>query len=377
MPTTAIFENSDLADAVGKAARIAPIKGAKFDKAAGILMMIEPAQRICKVRATDLDVFYEQSVPIKEVKGDAVNWRIPSGLLAGFIMSLPMGTGNDVTFIDRGQDTWLRFQSDRKKARLAVMAAHDYPKFDTFPLEGMSAAQDLAAKVEQVAWACDPRSTKLAGVHINGSHLIGCNGYVLAIVPAVIPIEKPVTVPLSSLESLLKDAYALRVRAEGRRFIMSLDEKATASSTLLMEGYPDVFKQVVREDFIVTIEANRQQFADMLNGLMVLIKADKLPTLRLEVNGTGMLKMLTFDMEIPDVGRIQDSMDISTEYEEVFDIYFPPRALMDAISHSKADKVKFALGHPEPEKSIRLPCLVSDDQGYTCYVSPKQGATHA
>ena len=62
--TTIVFENAILADAVNKAARVSPTKGAAFDKAAGIVFDVEPQKRTAFVRSTDLEVSFEQEIPI-------------------------------------------------------------------------------------------------------------------------------------------------------------------------------------------------------------------------------------------------------------------------------------------------------------------------
>jgi len=371
VPTSVTFDNATLADAVGKASRIAPRKGPAFDKAAGILFKIDPKLSHAELRATDLEVFYEHRIPVLESKGDPCDWRIPSSILQGIASNLPMGDGASVEFIDRGDPSVIRFKSGRMIAKLQTFDAKEFPTQVSFDTAGMTPAQHLSQKLEQVSWATDPKSPLLQGVHMDGNRLIGCNQYVLAVIPCEMEIQEPVTVPLGTLTQLLKNATDIRIRAERQRFEIMLDAETKAWTRIIEGAYPKI-DGIMRTNFIGAVKVHRQQFLTTLDRLMVMVQNEKSPTLTLEVNGTGIIKVLTFDIEISGTGRMQDTIDVSSDFADIFRIAFMPRMLQEAVEKIKADYFNLDFGHPEPAQSPLQPVRLTDDQGFVSYVSAKR-----
>lgn len=371
MPTEVTFDNATLADAVQKAGRVAPSKGAGFDKAAGIHFSVNADTREVIVRATNLEITYEQRIYATEVKGNSIAWRIPSVLLTGIAAQLPMGEGHTMKFIDRA-DKWIRMKAGRLVTKLALLSADDYPMnaFDTFDMSDMTPAQELANKVEQVAWSVDKKSKSgpLGGVHIDGTRIIGCCPFHLAIVPCDVGIDAPVTVPLASMTAILKNASSVRCRASGKRFQLALDDETRASCGLLEGKYPNI-DAVMRSNFTGSAKIHKGAFVDTLSNMFVLIRQEKLPTLTLELNGTGLIKTVTFDMEVPETGRMQNSIDIETDYDSIFRLNFMPHMIHDAVANSKSDYVTLDFGHPEGRMDM---VRFTDDRGYICYVMPKK-----
>ena len=374
MPTTVIFENAILADAINKATRLAPTKGEAFDKAAGIRFDVNPVSRQAIIRVTDLEVSFEQEIPIAEGKGDPGIWRLPAQILQSFISTLPMGEGQTVDFIHRGDEA-IRFKAGRTIAKLNMIAGPDIPQ-EIFAWEDgpLAQASDLAFKIEQVSWCCDRKSSSmLSGVHIDGEYLMGCDHASLAIIPCQVPVTEPVTVPLESLAVILKSASHCQIRALRKRFQIALDENTRVTSGILEGSYPQV-KNVMRENFLGTIKVHRQAFIDTLNRMMVLARNEKLPTLKIDIDATGLVPALTFDMDIPGIGRMQDTIDVSTEnFQDRLELGMLPSKLQSAVEHTKGDYFEIDFGHPEPERSPLSSIHIRDDHGYRCYLMPKKG----
>lgn len=371
MPTKIVFDNATIADAVNKASRIAPTKGPAFDRASGILIEIDQPSKNATIKSTDLEVTFMQDIPFLEGQGDNVIWRIPSTVLADIVGQLKMGQDNVVEFIDRG-DGAIRIKSNRLIAKLAVLDASEFPRnFTKFPAEGMIPAGQLGQRVEQVAWAVDHKSQILGGVHIDGKRLIGCNYYTIATIPCEVALTEPVTVPLSSVAILLKQGSDVRCRAVEKQFQIMLDEETRTTTTVIAQKFPDI-NPILREDFIGTISTHRQSFVEALNGIMVLIRQERLPRLRMEINGAGLMKLLTFDMEVPDLGRMQNSIDVSTDYLDIYEAAFAPKMVLDAVSNSRAEQIWLDFGHPDPAKSSLSTIRIRDEHGYQCYVSTKK-----
>jgi len=371
MPTTMTFEAATLADALTKASRIAPVKGAAFDRAAGYLIETNPAASEVILKATDIDSTYLQHVPAVSGTGDGARWRIPSRIFTDLITGLPMSESSQVQVIDRG-DNWIRVSAGRTKAKLAMLDPESFPLVPEFPMDHMVTAHDMAVKVEQVAWSTDPGSQVLQGVHIDGKRLVGTTQHTIAAVPCEVTVDEPITVPLATLASLLKGGSNVQVQAVGRKLHIALDGETQITAPILEGAYPKI-DAVMRDDFTCSTKVHKATFLDALGRMLALIKTERAPVLEVELNGDGLVKMITFDMEVPEVGRMQDGLDVAGEFDGIHKLYFNPRLISDAFSNSRADVVVFSWGHADPDRAWKLPIRVSDDRGYTAYVMPMRG----
>lgn len=368
MTTDITFENAQLADALNKANRIAPVKGPAFDRAAGFLLDVNPITKRMTVRSTDEDATYLQHIPAVAGKGDATTWRLSSLLLTRMIGSLPLGGEAKVRMIDKG-DGYIRLTSGKWVAKLNTLRPEDYPRIPEFDMEGMVEANEFASKVEQVAWACDKKSAILTGVHVDGTRLIGCSQYGMATVPCPVALDAPATVPLLSLATLLKSATDVRLRVIDRALQIALDAETQATSRLIEGEYPKV-DRIMRDDFAGSVTVNRQAFLDALNRMLVLVAAERMPAMQVTFDGSGLVKMLTFDMEVESVGRMQDSIDVAGDWEDKFSLVIKPQMIVDAVEHSRAATVQIAFGNADPAKARKVPVRVTDDQGYNCHIMP-------
>lgn len=351
---------------------MSPNKGAAFDKAAGVEFSVNPASRMTRIRSTNLEVSFEMDIDILEGKGAPKVWRIPSALLGNLISTLPMGDGATTEFIDRGVDGAIRLKCGRAVVKMNMYEGGlEEGMFKWEPASDFTMAHDLAAKVEQVAWATDPKSNILQGVHINGEHLIGTDGQVMAMVPAKIDLAEPITVPLTTLSQLVAGASDCRLGTSKKRVLLMLDEHTRATSVLMEGKYPDI-KRAMRTDFLGTMKVHRGQLTDTLERLMVLARVEKLPRLKLDLDGSGLVSILTLDLDIPDVGRMQDSVDVETDFEGTYYAYFTPTKIQKALSYARSDFVHIDFGHADAAKSPLSMIRLRDDKEYISYVMPRK-----
>jgi DNA polymerase III sliding clamp (beta) subunit (PCNA family) len=370
MTTSVTYESAQLADAITKAARVAPSKGAAYDKAAGIVFDVYPERACTVIQATNLDVTYRQVVGHMESSGVVADtrWRLPSHVLAGVMASLPLMAGSTTMLVARG-DGAIRLASGRTKARLQMIRNDDYPTVDELDTTDFSDAQELATKVSQVAWACESEKhgDLLAGVHIDGNFLYGTNRYLLAVTECKVPISEPVTVPLSSLTTILKAATEVRCKvgttpsAVFARFQMALDAETTATARVFDGDYPDVRSRVMRDDYGGHVIFSKRVFTETLSRMMVLARTERGPKLVLKIERDE----LTLDLEV-ETGRIQETfvMDDGAGLNE-FECTLNPNYIGDAIAVAGTNEVRLDYG-PTAMQTLR----VSDGEGYECIISP-------
>lgn len=373
MTTTVEFDSATFADALTKAARVAPTKGASFDKAAGFVFEVPETGPVI-LRATDLETTYTQRLNTVSRTGDPVTWRIPSILLAGMVTALPLGEGRTVKLIDKN-DSWIVVVSGDVKAKFAMLNPDLYPKIEDVvtddPANPMSPAQEFASKVAQVAWSTKKDVSALSGVLVDGASLWACNGYTMPWVPCTAPLDRPVVVPLLTLAGLLRNATDVRIRATASRLELALDAETTATCRLLEDPYPDV-KALAPGDDVPRAEATfgRQEFLDSVNRMLVLVKTERLPRMKLTFNGTS--DVLTLDLEVPEIGRMQDSIPAPNTLAdgETFYVHLSPTMIRDAIDGSNMRRVTFKFGRTDdPDERLR-PCLIMDEDEYRCVIMP-------
>lgn len=369
MTTKITFDTATLADAVGKAARVAPNKGPAFDRAAGLLLEVDLDNRWVMVRATDLEVSYSQKVAYTQAEGDSTVWRVPANLFAGAINSLPLGTGATVEVIHNDED-WLYVKSGNFLGKFAMLSRESFPIIPDFGIEDMIPANDFAQKAEQVAWAAEQgKQSPLAGVHVDGKNLVGCDKYALAIIPCEIPIEEAVTVPLWNLAGLLKGASDVRMRASDTKLLLSLDAETRATSSLVEGAFPN-YHQLRRDSFTGKIKVNKTELKEALNRLMTLVKTERQPRLSMTFDGEGMIKQIVLDMDVPQVGRMRDTVSGQMdEFDGKFQYTFAPGKLIQAIEVIKGEALTLGFGSQD-EYALKKPLYVADTNGLECYIMP-------
>ena len=90
----ATVHTATLHDALQKAERVAPTKGAAFDRAAGFRLEFSAGQ--LEIQATDLEVTFAHRMNA-DVREEC-SIRLSSGLLTRFVASLPMASEQQVSF---------------------------------------------------------------------------------------------------------------------------------------------------------------------------------------------------------------------------------------------------------------------------------------
>lgn len=361
----AIFEVATLADAVSKANRIAPTKGAAHDRAAGIVVEVDPdSLEPVVLKSTDLDVTFRMVVNVLEMGDEKVTWRVPSQLFNGIMSTLPVGQSSTVRLAENG-DGNVYFLCGKTKAKLRLIVA-EYPTWQPFSTNDLATVPGLARRLTQVAWATDQKGSGiLGGVHIDGEFLYGCDRANLAIVPCKVPVDRPVTAPLTDIASLIKNTSEVAMRAGVERIELMPDAWTQTTCVLFGGEYPNVRNLLNRTKPIGEVLIQTEELVAALDKMLVLVKSERYPTTTIKI-GDGSVYL---EMEVPDVGKIADEIDaVGGETGGTqFIITFSPDCLKNALMASGREKVTIKYG-----PTNLSPIIVEDDNEFMALMMPRQ-----
>lgn len=359
-----VVENATLADAITKAARISPIKGEAQDKAAGILIELRPGSKSpLRVTATDLQVTYFQRVAIVNTGDEAATWRVPAQAFSSFVASLPMTPGRHVTLTEK--DGVIEVKSGRSKAKIRRIS-DGFPKVKLFDPKPLVAAPSFARRVQQVAWAASRNANDgvLGGVHIDGERLIATDSYKVAIVPCIVPIDRPVTAALSTLTSVLRNVDDVRLHATDRLLQIMPDDDTQMTCTLYGKDYPNVMAAIGTMPHPHKVTLSKEALTTSLDRMLSLGKNGDIPKCRI-VLGKG---TCDFDLSVIDVGEVADSVDVDGGPDEPVSYYFNPQTILGAVRNATRDAVTIEFGD-DPLKIVHF----YDGSGFDSYLMPMRG----
>lgn len=360
------FETAALADAVSKAARVAPTKGAAYDKSAGIKIEVRPdGEHAVTIKATDLEVTYIEwvaaSLPIGATE---VDWRLPAQLLAGIVGNLPLGKSQQVTLSD-DEKGYIKIASGKAKAKIRHLTGDVFPIWEPFDDMNLKEVSGFTQRVAQVSWACDKNMIPVTGVHINGTHLIATDRYRLAQVPCVVPVDEPITVPLDVIVPMLKNVNDARMGAVDGKFLLMPDGHSQITSVIFDASYPNI-SRAMHDDYTEHFVINTEQFRNALLRMMVLVKAERYPLCKLTIGGCRVHVL----MDVPEVGEMEDEIEVvGADHQDDYEIQFTPTYLTDALGGTEKETVTFSYDRTS-NKIVRI----KDSDEYSVWIVPRMSA---
>ena len=360
--TKVVFETSTFADAIKKADKVAPKKGHAFDKAAGIVMEVDPnGPELVIVRATNLEVYSMEWVNILEWEGDAKIWRMPA-LFAQVVASLPIGSGKTVTLEDEGNIVHMR--SGRTKARFYSLDSSYFPEWEAFDPDAMFPATDLGGRLTQVEWASSKDEVPINGVYLDGQYAVATDRYRLAAVPLSIPgLEVPITVPGGLLGQTLRQTGEVQIGVENQMLQIMPDEHTQIKCVIYSEKFPNINGIMAREvPDKVTI--HKTPLLEIMQRATNFATGDRIPSLKCFFGKQEIAVM----MSNKEVGLLGDVVEVPgyCQHERV-EIKFTPKNIMDAISQAPNEQIDL---YYDQSKALNL-VYIDGGSGYRAWVVPR------
>lgn len=370
MATAVSFEAGVIADAMKKAAAVAPSKvGSSFDKAAGIILDISPGgQSPCVVRATDTEVFYIETLDVVHAEGDKVRWRLPSQLLANVVGTVPSTSGKVVKFTQE-TTSQVDITSGRMRARMVLNANPHYPEW--YPYEGSNlvSAPNFGANLGRVEWAASKSGPPpLNGILIDGEYLVATDRYKVARVPCKVDLQSgPIIVPAWGITSLLKTMSDVQIGTEGSFFLAMPDNFTQIKTISLGVEFPKLEK-ITSLAYEEQVQVPKTDLIDKLQKAASYAGANRSPKVTLFVGREEVAVMMSND----EMGLFGDVIEVPGQADHArIQIFFSPKMLLDPLVNAPNDKVTIKYN---PSNTMR-PICIDGDSGYEVWVAPRSEKT--
>lgn len=363
--TDITFETATIADAVRRAAKVAPGKsGHAFDKAAGLLFEIDPSVNACMIRATNLDAFHAEVIGVVASSGDPARWRLPSMLLAQVVGGLPPKAGSQVTFTQNGRK--ITVKQGRMTATMNMMDDDSYPDWELFDASQLTPVASLGQRVGMVEWAATTdNSPPLCGVYLDGTYAVSTDRYKVARVPCKIEnLERPILIPSGVLGQVLKPMGETGIGFDGHQFLLAPDGYTWVSTTIYDTEFPKL-DPIYAFEYEAEVEVNKTELLEKINRALSYSGADRNPLLKTYWGKREIAVML----ENAEVGLFGDVIEPGNglDHKRV-QINFSPKNLTDALNNAPDAKVTihydYSTADPREKKTIR----VDGGSGYQVWI---------
>lgn len=369
--TSVTFETATIADAIRRAARIAPGKaGHAFDKAAGISMEITPDESVqCLIRATNIEAFHTEIIATVAAEGDPVRWRLPSALMANIVGSLPPKSGSLVKFTQ--EDRKIRITTGKMRASMNLMDNENFPDWEMFDGSKLTMVGGLGGRVGMVEWAASgDNNPPFSGVYLDGEWAVATDRYKLARVPCKIAnLEKPVIIPAGILGQALKTMGDTGLMATANQLLLAPDDYTQLRLAIYDAKYPPV-AMIFGTEYEATTEVNKTELLDKIQRANQYAGAERNPLLR-TFWGKGEIAVM---MENAEVGLIGDVVECPGFLDHArIEIKFTPKHLTDALNNAPDSKV--TIHYSYSEDGIKQPTVrIDGGAGYNAWVMKRQEA---
>lgn len=367
--TSVTFETAAVADAIRKAAAIAPTKaGQAFDKAAGIVMEVYPIEGFVIIRATDTNTFSMEWVTPAGIDGDTVSWRLPSAVVNSYIGKLPASSGRTVTFTQEGSDVHIVSGAAKMKVRLLDISI--YPNWTSYDTEGMSNVTDFGARVGSVEWAASRDNQKL-GLRFDGESLVATDGFRMAMVPLKIDgLPHGVTLSPDAFKGIIKSQGSVDIKMSEERNLLYImpDDTTQLQISILGEDYPNVARGQWREH-TDHITLKKAQLIEIVDRVSSIIDAERNPVLDIWF-GRGQIAVRMAETEL---GHIGETLDLyqQAQHEKRYQMRMNPKYLLAALNGSPNDDVTISynqVGMDRPRVEANL--YINGGSGYEVWLAP-------
>lgn len=333
--TKIIFETGVIQSSIAKAAVVAPSKGSAFDKAAGVLIEVQPqADYPAITMATDTQTFYMEWINALHVEGDPVTWRLPSKELNAILENLPAGHNHQVTI--ETDPKGVKLTAGSKRATLYLMTMDGYGEMLSFDPEGLVDAVGLIEKMSQVEWAADQTGAAPLGyIKIDGETVVATDRYRVCSTKLDLKIEEYILVQARTITRVLNKNTHPKIGFENG-ILQIMPDDHTQIRTVTYEGdYPDL-SRIMKRDHPHQLKINKKHLLDAMTYALSLVGSERYPSMDIHVGREQVAASLVNET----YGLLGDTVDVPGQADHRrIKLTITPKNLMEALDAAPDDNV--------------------------------------
>lgn len=360
------IETSTITDAITNAARLSGV-----DHYSGVLITAS-AEHGCTVSACNGALTFRRHLTLQGVEmsfgdTDERQWYVPAKIASRLFAKLPLGEGS-MTELSDTDGSSVEIRNGKTKVRMNVFDPTVFPIIPTYDEAQLGEVEGMAKRIKQVAFAVQPKANSpLAGLHITGNHIIGCNGNQLARVHCPVPVTEAVTLPLAPLAGVLKNTDVVLMGYLDNRFVFRTDAETQVTSTVITDPYPNVMQfAALREQWDdATATFNRDEMRSLLERMLALCSEEEYPRIKVRF----FEDTIKVGMDVPAVGQMTDELPAKCEPAPAESLTYTmsPKYLLDVLTVWPANEVILEYC----STNVLKPYTVADDELLTMWMGMK------
>ncbi len=301
--------------------------------------------------STDNEIAIKTFIPSNEIeKIDKVGEIVVSGrFIYDIIKKLP----NTIVSIEEVIDNKILITTPNSSFHLNCNRADEFPTLDLNESQTpiLISKKIFKNMIRQTAFATSNQESRpiLTGINIKiTNNILECtatDSYRLATkkveLESSLEEEINITIPNRSLNELMKlineEDGDMELHIFNNKVIFQV-ESIVMMSRLLNGTYPDTSK-LIPETYELTIQVKLNDFYDAIDRASLLTNESDKNTIKLESNGN----MITVSSNIPEIGNVEEKIEIEKTNEMDIKIAFSSKYMMDALKSLESDEIVLLL----------------------------------
>lgn len=357
------MEAATFLDLMVRAGRVAPSRGAAYDKASGIVMEVKPGEdHNLVVRSTNLDVFFTTWAKAQTITGDPVTWRFHADTIQAVARALKSTGGAKVILATDGGR--VQITQGRLKSKLNVMTVTDYPIWKAFNPNLLHRSGNIQKALSMIEWAAgSSESDLLIGVKADGKRIICTDRYRVGTVPYELPDLEgdPFVFKARLLSGAVSSQTHFDIGFDGDYLLLMPDELTQIKVLGLAGDFPPV-ERIMIPDKPCQFRVRRVSLIELVNRVLSVRGSDRSPLVKLRI-GKG---EIVGYMQNEDFGMFGDVIEIPGYCpHERIDYGFSHENLIAALNAAPGDDV--IVGH-DPG-NLKSPFYFKGEQDYEAWLA--------
>ncbi|NQT32115.1 MAG: DNA polymerase III subunit beta [Candidatus Omnitrophica bacterium] len=335
-------------------------------------VLLEAEKDNLKLTATDLDIGICSTIPVSVDQPGAIT--IPAKKFFDIIKALPDESEINLSM---KKSNSVAIKSGKANFKIIGLPKEEFPQLPLFKdkdsvtveqivLKEMINLTDFAISRDDTRFVLNGMLFIIKGDSIN---MVATDGRRLALsskpLPKKTPIDREVIIPTKTVQEvkrMLLDEGEVTIKF-GDNQVMFAFPKCIILSRLIEGEYPN-YEKVIPEKSSKEVRLSREEFLSATNRASIFTDQDSM-AIKLSIKK----KKMTISKNTPYLGEAKEELDVEYSGDDVIEIGFNPRYLMDVLRNLTDEEIVLEVN------DSNKPGVVRRGEEYTYVVLPMQLTT--